>query len=81
MSSRGISPAQLKRNIQALPREKRRESIERFMRILPVQIMEEVGRPNPNVKVIKYLESQVRMINGLWTDYLIEFHVKGDHNA
>lgn len=79
--SRGISPARLKRNIQALPREKRRESIERFLRVLPRQIMDEVARPVPSEKVIKYLESQLKMVRGLWSDYLIEFHVKGDHNA
>jgi len=79
--SKGISPAQLKRNIQALPQEKRRESIERYLRVLPRWIMEETALPNPSEKVIKYLESQLKMVQGLWTDYLIEFHVKGDHNA
>ena len=54
--SRGISPTQLKRNIQALPQEKRRESIERYLRVLPRWIMEETARPNPSEKVIKYLE-------------------------
>ena len=79
--SKGISPAQLKRNIKAMSAERRRESIERFLRVLPQQIMDEVARPVPNEKVIKYLESQLKMIRGLWTDCLIEFHVKGDHNA
>jgi len=79
--SRGISPTKLKRNIQALPQEKRRESIERYLRVLPRWIMEETARPNPSEKVIKYLESQLKMVQGLWTDYLIEFHVKGDRNA
>ncbi len=79
--SRGISPTKLKRNIQALPQEKRRESIERYLRVLPRWIMEETARPNPSEKVVKYLESQLKMVRGLWTDYLIEFHVKGDHNA
>ena len=79
--SRGISPTKLKRNIQALPQEKRRESIERYLRVLPRWIMEETALPNPSEKVIKYLESQLKMVQGLWTDYLIEFHVKGDHNA
>lgn len=79
--SRGISPTQLKRNIQALPQKKRRESIERYLRVLPRWIMEETARPNQSEKVIKYLESQLKMVQGLWTDYLIEFHVRGDHNA
>ena len=79
--SRGISPTQLKRNIQALPQKKRRESIERYLRVLPRWIMEETALPNPSEKVIKYLESQLKMVQGLWTDYLIEFHVRGDHNA
>ena len=74
--SKGISPTQLKRNIQALSADRRKESIERFLRVLPQQIMDEVARPVPNEKVIKYLESQLKMIRGLWTDYLIEFHVR-----
>lgn len=74
--TKGISTARLKRNIQSLPQEKRRESIERFLRVLPQWIMDEVARPVPNEKVIKYLESQLKMVRGLWTDYLIEFHVR-----
>ena len=74
--SKGISPTGLKRNIQEMSPERRRESIERFLRVLPQQIMDEVARPVPNEKVIKYLESQLKMVRGLWTDYLIEFHVR-----
>ena len=74
--SKGISPARLKRNIQSLPTEKRRESIERFLRVLPQQIMDEVARPVPNEKVIKYLEDCLKTVRGLWTDYLIENHVR-----
>lgn len=74
--SKGISPTRLKRNIQALPADKQRESIERFLRVLPQQIMDEVARPVPNEKVVKYLESVLKMIQGLWTDYLIENHVR-----
>lgn len=72
--SKGISPAQLKRNIQAMPADRRKESIERFLRVLPQQIMDEVARPVPNEKVIKYLESQLKMVRGLWTDYLVARH-------
>lgn len=74
--SKGISPTRLKRNIQALPADKQRESIERFLRVLPQQIMDEVARPVPNEKVVKYLESVLKMVQGLWTDYLIENHVR-----
>lgn len=76
-----IATSQLKKNIQSLTRDKKRESIERLLRVLPQFIMEEVARPTPNEKVIKSLEKNLRMVRGLWTDYLIEFHVKGDHNA
>jgi hypothetical protein len=75
--SKGISTTKLKKNIQSLPREKQRESIERFLRVLPQWIMDEVAKPTPNEKVIKYLESQLKMVRGLWTDYLIKHHVKG----
>jgi len=74
--SKGISPSRLKKNIQSLPREKQRESIERFLRVLPQWIMDEVARPKPNEKVIKYLESQLKMVRGLWSDYLIKYHVR-----
>ena len=74
--SKGISLSRLKKNIQSLPREKQRESIERFLRVLPQWIMDEVARPKPNEKVIKYLESQLKMVRGLRSDYLIKYHVR-----
>lgn len=65
-----------KKWIQSLPRENRRELIERQLRVLPQFIMDEVARPNPNEKVIKNLEKRLKVIRGLWTDYLIQYHVK-----
>ena len=71
-----ITTSQLKKNIQSLPRDKRRESIERLLRVLPQFIMEEVARPIPNEKVIKSLEKNLKMVRGLWSDYLIKHHVR-----
>jgi len=75
--SYGIPTSKLKRNIKSLPREKQRESIERFLRVLPQWIMDETAKPVPNTKVIKYLEDNLKMVRGLWTDYLIKHHVRG----
>jgi phosphoenolpyruvate synthase/pyruvate phosphate dikinase len=74
--TKGISTVKLKRNIQSLSREKQRESIERLLRVLPQLIMEEVARPIPNEKVIKSLEKNLKMVRGLWSDYLIKHHVR-----
>ena len=69
-----IATSQLKKNIQSLTRDKKRESIERLLRVLPQFIMEEVARPTPNEKVIKSLEKNLRMVRGLWSDYLVKHH-------
>jgi hypothetical protein len=76
--SYGIPTSKLKRNIQSLSREKQRESIERFLRVLPQWIMDETATSSPNEKVIKYLENNLKMVRGLWTDYLIKYHVRTD---
>jgi hypothetical protein len=38
--------------------------------------MDETAKPVPNTKVIKYLEDNLKMVRGLWTDYLIKHHVR-----
>ena len=83
MSSRGISPAKLKRMIKDMSPERQRESIERGLRVVPIWIMEECAKTGPqfNSKVVAYLEKTLKVYRECWTDYLIEFHVKGDHNA
>ena len=77
--SKPISNAKFRRIIKSLPAEKQRETLSRELRILPHFIMEEAGRiPQlpTSEKSIKFLESRLKCARLLWTEYLIENHVK-----
>ena len=77
--SKPISNAKFRRIIKSMSAEKQRETLERELRILPHFIMVEVARfpvlPNTD-KVIKLLESRLKCARLLWSEYLIENHVK-----
>ena len=56
------SPKGLRKFISSLPADRRRESIERQLRLLPRWIMEEVARTHPSEKVIKHLEACLKEV-------------------
>lgn len=72
--SKPISNAALKRMILSCSAEERQEIIQRQLRVLPRMIMDEVARiPQlpTSPKVIKDLESKLRLVQALWTDEMI----------
>ncbi len=73
--SKPISNAAFKRMILSMSSEKaKQETIARHLRILPRWIEEEYNRPIQNEKVIKHLQSKLRLVEKLATDELF-FHV------
>jgi len=74
--SKPISNSKFRTMIKSLPREKQRESLERHLRILPQWIMDESAKLGTqyNEKVVKHLESRLKLVRTLWTEYLIENH-------
>ena len=77
VSAKPLSPKGLRKFISSLPADRRRESIERQLRLLPRWIMEETARTDGlyNPKVVKNLEKMYDVYKVLWTEYLIENHV------
>ena len=74
--SKPISNSAFKRMILAMPADEQRESIERHLRLLPIWIMEESAKLGTqyNEKVVKHLESRLKLVRNLWTDILIARH-------
>jgi hypothetical protein len=75
--SKSISNAAFKRMVKSASAEKRQEILERQLRVLPHFIMEEVARiPQlpKSPKVIKDLESRLKLVQMLWTEELIARH-------
>tara|TARA_B100002019_G_scaffold292518_1_gene315909 strand:+ start:3721 stop:3987 length:267 start_codon:yes stop_codon:yes gene_type:complete len=62
VSAKPLSPKGLRKFIESLPAERKRESIERQLRLLPRFIMEEVARKHPSEKVIKHLEACLKEV-------------------
>jgi len=62
VSAKPLSPKGLRKFISSLPADRRRESIERQLRLLPRWIMEEVARTHPSEKVIKHLEACLKEV-------------------
>jgi len=75
--SKSISNAALKRMILSCSAEERQEIIQRQLRVLPRMIMDEVARiPQlpTSPKVIKDLESKLKLVRSMWTDILVARH-------
>ena len=62
VSAKLLSPKGLRKFIESLPSDRKAESIERQLRLLPMFIMEEVARKHPNEKVIKHLEACLKEV-------------------
>ena len=75
--SKPISNSKFRSMIKTMSREEQRESLERHLRVLPEWIMEESAKlgVHYNEKVVKHLESRLKLVRTLWTEYLIENHV------
>ena len=75
--SKPISNSKFRAMIKSMSREEQRESLERHLRVLPEWIMEESSKLGAqyNEKVVKHLESRLKLVRTLWTEYLIENHV------
>jgi hypothetical protein len=76
--SKPISNAAFKRMILQESAEKQQEIISRQLRILPRMIMDEVARMPQlptSPKVIKDLESKLKLVQSMWTDILVARHV------
>ena len=71
--SKPISNAAFKRMILSMTSEQRQETIARQLRVLPRWIEEEYNRPIQNEKVIKGLQSKLRLVEKLNSDELF-FH-------
>lgn len=71
--SKPISNAAFKRMILSMTSEQRQETIARQLRVLPRWIEEEYNRTIQNEKVIKHLQSKLRLVEKLATDKLF-FH-------
>lgn len=74
--SKPISNSKFRAMIKSMSREEQRESLERHLRVLPEWIMEESAKlgVHYNEKVVKHLESRLKLVRTLWTEYLIENH-------
>ena len=74
--SKPISNSKFRSMIKSMSREEQRESLERHLRVLPEWIMEESAKLGVqyNEKVVKHLESRLKLVRTLWTEYLIENH-------
>ena len=65
VSAKPLSPRGLRKFIESLPADRKAESIERQLRLLPRFLVEEAARKHPSEKVIKHLEAclkQVRLL-------------------
>ena len=63
--SKPLSNAKFKEFIKSLPVDKQFESVERCLRVLPQQIMDEVAcvpQLSSSPKVIKFLESRLKQV-------------------
>ena len=72
--SKPLSNSAWKRWVQGMNSADQQEVLERQLRVLPRFIMDEVARPNPNEKVIKHLESRLKLVRNMWTDFLVARH-------
>ena len=75
--SKMISNSAFKLMVKSASTEKRQEILQRQLRILPQLIMDEVARVPQlptSPKVIKELESKLKLVRTLWTDELIVRH-------
>jgi len=63
VSAKPLSPKGLRKFIESLPADRKAESIERQLRLLPRWIEEEHARTHPSEKVIKHLEACLKQIN------------------
>jgi hypothetical protein len=75
--SKPISNAAFKRMVLQESAEKQQEIISRQLRILPRMIMDEVARMPQlptSPKVIKDLESKLKLVRSMWTDILVARH-------
>ena len=63
VSAKPLSPKGLRKFIESLPADRKAESIERQLRLLPRWIQEEHARTHPSEKVIKHLEACLKQIN------------------
>lgn len=72
--SKPISNAAFKRMINNLSSDKKQEVISRHLRILPIWIEEEYKRSIQNEKVIKHLQSKLRLVEKLWANELVARH-------
>lgn len=78
--SKMISNSAFKLMVKSASTEKRQEILQRQLRILPQLIMDEVARVPQlptSPKVIKELESKLKLVRMLWTEELIARHVSG----
>jgi len=72
--SKPISNSAFKRMILSMTTEEKQESIARQLRVLPRWIEEEHNRPIQNEKVIKHLQSKLRLVEKLWSEELVARH-------
>jgi hypothetical protein len=72
--SKPISNAAFKRMILSMTSDQKQETIARQLRILPRFIEEEYNRTIQNEKVIKGLQSKLRLVEKLWADELVSRH-------
>ena len=62
VSAKPLSPRGLRKFIESLPADRKAESIERQLRLLPRFLMEEAARKHPSEKVIKHLEACLKEV-------------------
>ena len=75
--SKMISNSAFKLMVKSASTEKRQEILQRQLRVLPQLIMDEVARVPQlptSPKVIKELESKLKLVRMLWTEELIVRH-------
>ena len=72
--SKPISNAAFKRMILSMTSDQKQETIARQLRVLPHFIEEEYNRTIQNEKVIKGLQSKLRLVEKLWADELVSRH-------
>ena len=72
--SKPISNAAFKRMILSMTSAEKQETIARQLRVLPRWIEEEYNRPIQNEKVIKHLQSKLRLVEKLWSEELVARH-------
>ena len=75
--SKPISNYKFRIMVKSMAREEQRETIERHIRVLSRELVNENSRVDGlfNPKVVKHLENRLKLCRELWSEYLIENHV------